>query len=71
MSWDETAVLVAINGYENYYTLNEGRFICLEDGSNKWNAAGKGHFYLVEKMPVTQMEEVLNKLIMHQPVKNR
>ena len=67
MSWDETAVLVAINGFDAYYTVNEGRFICLEDGSNKWNSNGKGHFYLVQKMPVPQIEDVLNKLIEHQP----
>jgi pyrimidine-specific ribonucleoside hydrolase len=70
MSWDETAVLVSIKGYENYYTVTEGRFVCSEDGSNKWNTNGKGHFYLVEKMPVPQMEKTLNDLIMHQPTKN-
>lgn len=69
MSWDETAVLIAINGYENYFNITEGRFICMEDGSNKWNANGKGHFYVTQKMPVPEMENVLNKLMMHQPVK--
>lgn len=68
MSWDETAVLVAIKGYGNYYDIKEGKFICLDDGSNKWDDKGKGHFYLVEKMPVLQMENLLNTLMMHQPV---
>jgi pyrimidine-specific ribonucleoside hydrolase len=64
MSWDETAVLVAIKGYEPYYTLKEGRFVCLDDGSNKWNDAGKGHFHLVEKMPIAEVEKILNDLMM-------
>ncbi len=64
MSWDETAVLVAVKGYEPYYKAVEGRFVCASDGSNKWNTSGKGHFYLVEKMPVPEMEKVLNDLIM-------
>jgi pyrimidine-specific ribonucleoside hydrolase len=67
MSWDETAVLVAINGYEPYYDLVPGRFVCNDDGSNKWNSEGKGHFHLKKKLPVPEMEEILNKLMMHQP----
>lgn len=70
MSWDETAVLIAIDGYEKYFDLTEGRFICADDGSNKWDANGKGHFYVTQKMTVPEMEDVLNNLIMHQPVKH-
>ncbi len=64
MSWDQTAVLVAIKGHEKYYDLTEGRFVAHDDGSNGWNPAGKGHFRLVEKMPVPQVEAVLNALMM-------
>ena len=52
MSWDQTAVLVAIKGYEAYYSVVEGRMVTKADGSNTWDRSGKGHFYLVEKMPV-------------------
>jgi pyrimidine-specific ribonucleoside hydrolase len=69
MSWDETAVLVAVRGWEKYYTLNAGRFIINNDGSNSWNSAGKGHFHLVKKKPVAEMAALINELIMHQPVK--
>lgn len=69
MSWDETAVLVAINGYEPYYDLVEGKFICHDDGSNSWDANGKNYFYLKEKLAPAKMEEILNALIMHQPAK--
>ncbi|MBU1823281.1 MAG: nucleoside hydrolase [Bacteroidetes bacterium] len=64
MSWDQTAVLVAIKGTEPYYNLTEGRFVTQDDGSNKWNANGKGHYYLVPKMPVAQVEAMLESLMM-------
>ncbi len=63
MSWDQTAVLVAIQGSEKYYGLEEGRFMAHPDGSNDWNPAGKGHFRLVQKMPVPQVERVLEELM--------
>ena len=69
MSWDETAVLVAVRGSEKYYTLHPGRFVINPDGSNSWDDKGKGHQYLVRKMPVKDMTALINQLIMHQPVK--
>ncbi len=69
MSWDETAVLVAINGHAPYYSLMEGRIVIEPSGWNSWNNNGKGHFYLKEKLPATEMEKILNRLIMHQPIK--
>lgn len=69
MSWDETAVLVAVRGWEKYYTLHPGRFVINADGSNSWDSTGKGHQYLVRKMPVAEMTALINQLIMHQPVK--
>lgn len=64
MSWDETAVLVGVKGYAPYYSMVEGRFVCAEYGENNWDTKGKGHFYLVEKMPVLQVEAILNQLMM-------
>ncbi|MFN4147740.1 MAG: nucleoside hydrolase [Runella sp.] len=64
MSWDETAVLVAVRGIEPYYSVVEGRMNIREWGKNEWNKNGKGHFYLVEKMPVPQIEKLLNDLMM-------
>jgi pyrimidine-specific ribonucleoside hydrolase len=69
MSWDETAVLVAIKGWEKYYSLRAGRFIINDDGSNSWDEKGKGHFHLVKKMPVQEITALIDHLIMHQPVK--
>jgi len=65
MSWDQTAVLVAIKGHEPYYSLQRGKFIT-KGGNNAWenNTTGK-HAYLVEKMPVAQVTEIIEKLMMH------
>jgi len=67
MSWDETAVLVAVRGYEKYFDAVKGKIICNADGSNGWDPAGSRDLYLVQKMPKDQIEKVLNDLIMHQP----
>jgi pyrimidine-specific ribonucleoside hydrolase len=64
MSWDETAVLVAIRGYDSYFSVVEGRFKVREWGGNEWDKNGKGHFYLVQKMPIPEIEKVLNNLMM-------
>lgn len=68
MSWDQTAVLVGIKGYAPYYTVKSGRLILSADGSNGWDSTGRGHQHLVEKMPVAQVERLINDLMQHQPV---
>lgn len=70
MSWDETAVLVAVRGWEKFYTLHAGRFVINDNGSNSWDDTGKGHHYLVKKMPAAAVTALIDHLIMHQPVKN-
>lgn len=69
MSWDQTAVLVGVRGYESYYTVKSGRLTLNADGSNGWDDRGTGHQYLVAKMPVPEVEALINKLMQHQPVK--
>jgi inosine-uridine nucleoside N-ribohydrolase len=69
MSWDQTAVLVGIKGYAPYYTVKTGRLTMNADGSNGWDNSGKGHQYLVVKMPVKQVEKIINDLMQHQPIK--
>lgn len=68
MSWDETAVLVAVRGYEKYFNVVKGRIICNADGSNGWDTSGTRDLYLTPKMPIPDMEKILNGLIMHQPL---
>ena len=69
MSWDETAVLVAVRGAASYYDLTEGKIISKPDGSNGWDTKGEGHYYLKVKMPVAEVTKVIDGLIMHQPKK--
>jgi inosine-uridine nucleoside N-ribohydrolase len=69
MSWDQTAVLVAIKGASPYYTTQRGRILTQAEGSNTWDVSGKGHSYLVEKMPVVEVTQIINNYMMHQPVK--
>lgn len=73
MSWDETAVLVAIAGYQPYYTLQRGKIVVsAADGSNTWINDDKGtHYYLIEKVPPAQVEKLLNDMMMHQPRKRK
>jgi len=69
MSWDETAVLVAVNGFEPYYTLHHGYIKVVDDGKNTWVDDGEKQAYLVEALPHEKVQELINKIIMHQPLK--
>ncbi len=67
MSWDETAVLVAVRGVEPYYKLLCGAMVVAPDGSNSWNPNGRGHCRLVEVQPPVVVQKLIDDLIMHQP----
>lgn len=71
MSWDETAVLVALAGYQPYYTIKQGTMVVANDGSNTWSDNGTHHQYLIESRPAAEVQALINNLIMHQPVKNK
>lgn len=67
MSWDETAVLVAVRGYQPYFNVAAGTIVAQADGSNGWDTKGVRDHYLVHKLPTASIEKILNELIMHQP----
>ncbi len=68
MSWDQTAVLVAVRGYKDYYDLRQGRIQIREDGSNSWQDNPQGrHYYLVEKMKIPAVRDTLETLMRHEP----
>ncbi len=69
MSWDQTAVLVAIKGTAPYYETKPGRIVTLPNGNNQWDAGKQGHVYLVEKMPLPEVTRLINNYMMHQPRK--
>lgn len=70
MSWDQTAVLIAVRGYEKYYYGVKGKIIGKDDGSHGWDNNGKGHIYVKEKLPVIEVTTIINNLMLHQPVKH-
>ena len=67
MSWDQTAVLIAVRGYERYYEAVHGKIIGKDDGSNGWDSSGKRHIYIKEKLPVSEVTVIINNLMLHQP----
>jgi pyrimidine-specific ribonucleoside hydrolase len=69
MSWDETAVFVAVKGWRNYYDLLLGDCLVNADGSNEWINHGGMKAHLVEKTPPQEMATIINQWIMHQPVR--
>lgn len=69
MSWDQTAVLVAVEGTSPYYTTQLGRMVIGPKGSNSWNKAGNRHTYLIVKRPPAEVQARINQLMQHQPGK--
>jgi len=69
MSWDETAVLVAIKGYKPWYEIQQGKMVVAANGSNTWINEPAVHGYLREAQSPAIVEGLINTLIMHQPVK--
>jgi inosine-uridine nucleoside N-ribohydrolase len=67
MSWDQTAVLVALTDYHPFYKIKAGKIIIKEDGSNTWKSNGTNQYYLVEARPIADVQHLINTLMMHQP----
>ncbi len=71
MSWDETAVLVAVKGYQPYYKIQKGQMSVAPDGSNGWADGAGNHAYLKELIPPAEVQSLINRLMMHQPEKKK
>jgi inosine-uridine nucleoside N-ribohydrolase len=72
MSWDETAVLIAVYGTTGFFDTVPGNIIVNKDGSNSWENDNKGrHSYVVQKMPVADIENFIEARMMHVPVKKK
>lgn len=70
MSWDETAVLIAVYGTRGFFSTVPGTIKVNPDGSNGWisNPQGK-HCYMVQEMPVDQMSRFIEDRMMHVPIR--
>ena len=69
MSWDETAIMVAVKGFAPYYSLHYGHIKVADDGKNTWVDEGKKQAYLIEAEPSEKVQSLINNWIMHQPKK--
>lgn len=71
-SWDQTAVLYAVRGAGDYWTVSEPG-LCLMHASlrsayNEWiPTPRKAHRYLIEKMPAADVARVIEDLMMRPP----
>ena len=71
-AWDQTAVLYAVRGASNYWTLSAPG-LCLMHarviyGYNEWiPTPRKQHRYLVEAMPPQQVGKVIEDLMLRSP----
>jgi inosine-uridine nucleoside N-ribohydrolase len=70
-SWDLIAVLYAVRGMSDYFTVGTaGRCVGKEDGSNQWIAGqGSEHAYLVHVMPPAELAEVIEDLLLAPPAR--
>jgi purine nucleosidase len=73
-SWDQTAVLYAVRGARDYWTLSEPGFALmharLHHGYNEWIPSPKHqHRYLIEKMPSAEIAKVIEDLMMEPPAR--
>lgn len=69
MSWDQTATLVAIKGYDPYYSVERGKMNVDDKGANTWIPSIQGkHMRLIEKMPHAKVATIIETLMMHQPL---
>lgn len=68
-SWDETAVLIAVRGWEPYFNLERGRYEMVgTDGSDRWvadSASASGR--ITEKLPKAKVGAVLDELMTRPP----
>lgn len=72
MSWDETAVLIAVYGTEGFFDTKNGAIIVYPNGKNGWKDDTEGkHRYVVQKMPVPEITRFIEDRMMHIPIKNK
>ncbi len=72
MSWDQTAVLIAIYGTEPFFSTVKGTIQVHPDGSNGWkdDPAGK-HTYVKFKMTPDSIAHFIEKRMMQWPVRKK
>lgn len=70
MSWDQTAVLIAIYGTEPFFTTGIGTIKVNQDGSNRWETNPEGkQAYVQFKMSPENLGKFIDERMMHLPGK--
>lgn len=68
MSWDETAVLIAVYGTPGFFKTVKGTITVNPDGSNGWIDDINGrHSHVLQQMPVDQISRFIEDRMMHVP----
>jgi hypothetical protein len=68
MSWDETAVLIAVYGTDGFFDTRRGTILIDESGNNKWVDDPEGkHQYVIQKMTVPGITKFIEDRMMHVP----
>jgi pyrimidine-specific ribonucleoside hydrolase len=67
MSWDQTAVLVAVRGTAPWYNVQRGHIRIDEKGSNQWDVKANEQGYLTEQTSPDVVAAMIDGLMMHQP----
>lgn len=68
MSWDQTAVLIAVKGFRPWWNTETGKMIVADNGSNTWSKESSLHSYITPAQSPLIVQELINKLMMHQPM---
>lgn len=69
MSWDQTAVLIAVKGYRPWWNIETGKMIVSDSGSNTWSKESSLHSYLTPAQSPLIVQDLINRLMMHQPMR--
>ena len=69
MSWDETAVMIAVYGTPGFFSTVTGKMTVNSDGSNSWvNAPNGSHSYVVRTMEIDRISRFIEDRMMHIPL---
>ena len=66
MSWDQTAVLVAVRGTTPWYNVQPGHIRIDEKGNNQWDVRVNDQGYLTDRTSPEVVAQIIDGLMMHE-----
>jgi inosine-uridine nucleoside N-ribohydrolase len=68
-SWDQTVVLFAVRGLADYWKIETGGRVIVENsGRNRWDdSVDQGHAYLKSRMPARHLANLIEELMIQPP----